>query len=59
MGSTRTERSAATPSPSEEQVIELVPPAAFGFSGTAKFLAVSQSTLVAELLKRGYTVKAA
>ena len=58
MGNTRSERSPATPSPSDA-IVELVPPAESGFSGTAKFLAVAQAALIQELLKRGYTVKAA
>jgi hypothetical protein len=41
--------------PSDEEIIELRPPAAFGFSGTAKFFALAQAKLVDELLKRGYT----
>jgi hypothetical protein len=35
--------------------VELQPPPETGFSGTAKFLAVEQASLIAELLKRGYT----
>jgi hypothetical protein len=56
LGNIRTEPSQkAKPSPSEEAIVELKPPAAFGFSGTAKFFAVEQAALIAELLKRGYT----
>jgi hypothetical protein len=33
----------------------LRPPSDSGFSGTAKLLAVAQSPLITELLKRGYT----
>ena len=54
MASTRTE-SKPKPSPSEEDVVELRPPAAAGFSGTAKLLAIAQAPMIAELLKRGYT----
>jgi hypothetical protein len=43
------------PSPSDETIVELKPPPDFGFSGTAKFDAVAQAPLIAELLKRGYT----
>jgi len=35
--------------------VELKPPPDSGFSGTAKLLAVEQSGLIDELLKRGYT----
>jgi hypothetical protein len=35
--------------------VELKPPASTGFAGTAKFLVVEDATLIAELLKRGYT----
>jgi hypothetical protein len=59
LASTRTERSPATPSQSDEGIVELVPPADSGFSGTAKLRAQADSALVQELLKRGYTVKAA
>jgi hypothetical protein len=41
--------------PSDEAIVELKPPAAFGFSGTAKFFVVEQAVLIQELLKRGYT----
>ena len=53
MASIRTE-SKPTPSPSDG-VVELKPPPDFGFSGTAKLLAVEQAPLIEELLKRGYT----
>jgi hypothetical protein len=36
-------------------IVELAPPPSTGFSGTAKFLAVEDATLIAELEKRGYT----
>jgi hypothetical protein len=38
--------------------VELKPPADSGFSGTALFDPVAQATLIAELLKRGYTTVA-
>jgi len=43
------------PSPSDEDIVELRPPAETGFSGTARLYAVAQATLIEELLKRGYT----
>jgi hypothetical protein len=56
LGSTGTQLSKPKPPPSnDEAIVELKPPAAFGFSGTAKFFAVEQAALIAELLKRGYT----
>ena len=54
MGSTRTD-SKPKPSPSDDAIIELKPPADTGFTGTAKFFAVGQASLIAELEKRGYT----
>jgi hypothetical protein len=48
----------AKPSPppsDDEALVELRPPPGAGFSGTAKFYAVAQAPLIAELLKRGYT----
>jgi hypothetical protein len=53
LGSIRTE-SKPKASPSDDGVVELQPPPDSGFSGTAKFLAVEQSALIEELLKRGY-----
>jgi hypothetical protein len=57
LANTRTAPSPETPSLSEpdEAVVELLPPAGSGFSGTARLLAVAQAPLIAELLKRGYT----
>ncbi len=47
---------ATKPKPSPpDAIVELRPPADFGFGGTVKLLAASQSVLIAELLKRGYT----
>jgi hypothetical protein len=43
-------------SPSDEDIVELCPPVAFGFSGTAKFYRVADAAMIAELLKRGYVV---
>ena len=54
MGSTPTERSKPKASPSDEYV-ELAPPPDQGFSGTAKFHAVEQAALIAELIRVGYT----
>jgi hypothetical protein len=54
LGSTRTD-SKPKPSQSEQAIVELQPPPAFGFSGTAKFLIVEDAVLIEELLKRGYT----
>jgi hypothetical protein len=54
LGSIRTE-SKPKPPPSDDDVVELQPPAGSGFSGTAKLLAVPNAALIAELLKRGYT----
>ena len=42
------------PSPFDEYV-ELAPPPDQGFSGTAKFHAVEQAALIAELIRVGYT----
>jgi len=36
--------------------VELAPPKDQGFSGTAKFMSVSQAALIAELIRVGYTV---
>jgi hypothetical protein len=36
--------------------VELAPPPNQGFSGTAKFYAVTHSALIAELIRQGYTV---
>jgi hypothetical protein len=41
--------------PDEDAIVELRPPAEFGFSGTAKLLAIEQASMIEELLKRGYT----
>jgi len=54
LASTRTDPK-PKPSPSDDGIVELKPPPETGFSGTAKFLAVEQAPLIAELLKRGYT----
>ena len=57
-GSTRTERSKPSPpTPSSEDVIELVPPAHLGFNGTAKFDTHDPASMkiVDELRRRGYT----
>jgi hypothetical protein len=42
--------------PSPDGVIELKPPPDSGFSGTAKLMGEAQAPLIAELIKRGYTV---
>jgi hypothetical protein len=56
LANTRTEPSKPKPSLSEDDgIVELRPPAGSGFSGVAKLLAVEQSALIIELLKRGYT----
>jgi hypothetical protein len=55
LGSTRTAPSTSKASPSDDGIVELKPPPEFGFSGTAKFLAVEQAALIADLLARGYT----
>ncbi len=55
MGNTRSQPSAPKPPSPPDDIVELRPPGDSGFSGTAKFLADSQSVLIAELLKRGYT----
>lgn len=46
-----------SPSPSDDHdIVELLPPASLGFSGTAKLSRKDQPALIDELQKRGYTV---
>ena len=56
MGNIRTE-SKPKPSPSDEEeaIVELKPPAAFGFSGTVKYYRVADAATIALLQARGYT----
>ena len=54
MGSTPTARSPKPSSPDE--IVELLPPADSGFSGTLKFYKTADAPFIAELLLRGYTV---
>lgn len=39
-----------------DDVVELHPPTDSGFSGTAKFSRIFDAVLIAELVRRGYTV---
>jgi hypothetical protein len=55
LGSTRTAPSTSKAFPSDDGIVELLPPPEFGFSGTAKLYAVESAALIEELLKRGYT----
>jgi hypothetical protein len=45
--------------PPSDEIVELAPPPSAGFSGTAKFLSVSQAPMIEELIRRGYTRVAA
>lgn len=47
-------RSKARPPTSDDQVVELLPPASFGFGGTALLHAVQDAALIQELIRRGY-----
>lgn len=55
MASTRTEPSKPKPLSLPEGVVELMPPAETGFSGTAFLNETVDAVLIAELIKRGYT----
>jgi hypothetical protein len=56
LASTRTASPKASLSAPEDAIVEVKPPEGAGFSGTAKLLKVAQAPLIAELLKRGYTI---
>lgn len=43
------------PSPDEDRLVELRPPAESGFGGTAKFRAKTDAVLIRELIRRGYS----
>jgi hypothetical protein len=45
-----------TPSPPEEAIVELCPPAAFGFSGTVKYYRRTHADTIRILLALGYTI---
>jgi hypothetical protein len=44
------------PQSKPDAIVELKPPPDSGFSGTAKLYAIADATIIAELLRRGYTV---
>jgi hypothetical protein len=56
LGRLSTERSNVKPSQSDTEIVELKPPAEFGFSGTVKFDRVTDAASIAVLKARGYVV---
>ena len=56
MASTRTAPSSAKPSPSDDEIVELLPPPEFGFSGTHKVYRIAHADTLRMLLAKGYTV---
>jgi len=56
LGSTRTAPSSAKPSPSDDEIVELRPPAEYGFSGTHKVYRIANAKDLAFFLERGYTI---
>ena len=56
MGRLLTEPSTTKPSPSDAEIVELKPPAEFGFSGTVKYYRVADALTIAFLQARGYVV---
>jgi hypothetical protein len=47
---------ALSTSPVDEDIVELKPPVETGWPSTAKFSKAADADMIAELLRRGYTV---
>jgi hypothetical protein len=56
LGKLLTELSKLKSPPSDAEIVELKPPAEFGFSGTVKYYRVADAATIALLQARGYMV---